>query len=632
MDFSVQSPGTRGLKFALVAALTLLTTDTLFAQSAGQSDVDALKTRMDQMQKQYEQRIDKMDQERTQDRQQISELQAEIKAVESKASSGSSILNTRLLTDANGTEASGKASAPMLDESFLKSLTRNFSFTVYARAGFQFNGSGGGGGFNFEVPDGSPGRFRLGNENDFYMELSWNQLHILGDSPDVADVSFRATTVLTNSITKKLFNTTLNTQAKDFDFGVEEAFAEMKNVFKNAPEITFWGGQRFYDRYTVDPNDWHWLDSSGFGVGAYNIHLGPGNLWIAWLGSEQDNLGLFTNPNQTNTVGNLFKQTIDIRYKDIDVGFGKLALILIGNYIKGAVTTPNGGSVVTPTNGFSGVFNPSNPTAFNGTATIMDRTSDAYGIGGGAIWQYNFGNNSFLQLGALFGWGATNFANDTQSDIQFSAPFSAATADVNSFLIKGPSAATNVRETAPGAFTVNGNPVQRQKTYLVMEEFQWNPTDRFSMDFWSYWLGSDNGFRTWGFNTQKNQVIPAPETSNLVGVGIRPVFWICDNFAIQGQAGYNYVSNVRGYSDTAALGRSGSFGIFTIAPTIKPRGGYSTRPEIRLFATYSLWSNSLKGTTTPVGEGGNTSTNGSVPPYNHSNQGWLLGSQMELWF
>ena len=144
--------------------------------------------------------------------------------------------------------------------------------------------------------------------------------------------------------------------------------------------------------------------------------------------------------------------------------------------------------------------------------------------------------------------------------------------------------------------------------------------------------GVDFRTRTWGFNTQKNQVIPAPETSNLFGVGIRPVFWIYDNFAIQVQAGYNYVSNVGGYSGTGALGRSGSFGIFTIAPTIKPRGGYYSRPEIRLFATYSIWSNSLKGTITPVGEGGNTSTNGSVPPYNHSNQGWLFGTQMELWF
>jgi maltoporin len=56
------------------------------------------------------------------------------------------------------------------------------------------------------------------------------------------------------------------------------------------------------------------------------------------------------------------------------------------------------------------------------------------------------------------------------------------------------------------------------------------------------------------------------------------------------------------------------------------------RPEIRLFATYALWSHSLIGTTTSIGEGGNTTTNGSVPSYNYSNQGWLFGSQVELWF
>src|ERR1700693_3733153 len=91
---------------------------------------------------------------------------------------------------------------------------------------------------------------------------------------------------------------------------------------------------------------------------------------------------------------------------------------------------------------------------------------------------------------------------------------------------------------------------------------------------------------------------------NLYGVGLRPVFWVLDNFAIQGQAGYNYVDNFRGYSGTNAFGRGGSIGVFTIAPTIKPKGGYFTRPEIRVFATYSIWSNSLRGSTTPIGEGG----------------------------
>ena len=120
MDSPLHLPGIRGLKFTLVAGLTLLTTDALFAQSAGQNDVDALKAQMNQMQKQYEQRIEAME--------------AKMKALESNANSGS-ILNTRVLTDADGKEAPGKAPAPMLDESFLKSLTRNFTFAMYVWRG-----------------------------------------------------------------------------------------------------------------------------------------------------------------------------------------------------------------------------------------------------------------------------------------------------------------------------------------------------------------------------------------------------------------------------------------------------------------------------------------------------------------
>jgi maltoporin len=72
----------------------------------------------------------------------------------------------------------------MLDESFLKSLTRNFTFSVYIRSGVGFNGNGGPQDFDFEIPDFGLGRFRLGNENDTYMELTWKQAHLLGDSPD----------------------------------------------------------------------------------------------------------------------------------------------------------------------------------------------------------------------------------------------------------------------------------------------------------------------------------------------------------------------------------------------------------------------------------------------------------------
>ena len=74
--------------------------------------------------------------------------------------------------------------------------------------------------------------------------------------------------------------------------------------------------------------------------------------------------------------------------------------------------------------------------------------------------------------------------------------------------------------------------------------------------------------------------------------GIRPIYWIYGPLAIQAQA-YNYLSNNR--KAGAGFGDGGSLGIITIAPTIKPRGGFFTRPELRAFATFSVWSNSHQG-------------------------------------
>ena len=89
-------------------------------------------------------------------------------------------------------------------------------------------------------------------------------------------------------------------------------------------------------------------------------------------------------------------------------------------------------------------------------------------------------------------------------------------------------------------------------------------------------------------------------TRNLYEAGIRPYIWITDNIAIQGQIYGGYIDNVRGFEASSnptinpgtlsptAFGRSGSMGVFTIAPTIKPRGGFFTRPELGVFATYSI--------------------------------------------
>jgi maltoporin len=476
-----------------------------------------------------------------------------------------------------------------------------------------FNGSGGAGTFNFEIPDNPGGRYRLGNENDFYMEPSFSQAHILGDSPDVADVSFRFTpNFFTGGVFHESFLTTNNSgNPHDFNIGMREAFVEMKNVIKSAPEVTFWAGQRFYDRYNTDPADWFWLDTSGFGIGAYNIHLGPGNLYIAWIGANHDSLDLVNDPSQLNSVGDQFEQTFDVRYKDIDIGFGKLSFVAIGNYIKGAQVTPNGGSLFTDING--------------DVAAITVRSSDAYGIGGGVIWQYDFGNKSYLRVFGLFGMGATNFSAENLGN---SIPNFQS--NVNNFLVHGQAGATNVRQTGEFSFQGSVNPYRDSQLFRAGFEFVWNVSPCFAFNLWGDWDHSNFGYQTLGTNAS-GAITTANATRNFYGIALRPVWWIADNIAIQGQAGVNYVDNVRGYSGTNAFGNSGTFGIFTIAPTIKPKGGYFTRPELRLFATYSIWSNSLKGTTTPTGEGGNFG--GSNPPYNgNTNQGWLLESQLEIWF
>ena len=600
-------PRLSGLKFTLVAGLALLTTDALFAQSAGQSDVDSLKTQMNQMQKQYEQRIEAME--------------AKMKALESNANSGS-ILNTRVLTDANGTEAPGKGPAPMLDESFLKSLTRNFTFNIYLRAGVGFNGSGGGQTFAFVVPDNYGGRFRLGNENDEYMELSFSQAHILGDSPDLMDISARITPNFGTNIVK---NTSPISSSNPSTFvGMREAYVEAKNVIKSAPEITFWGGQRFYDRYNIDSNDYFWLDTSGFGIGVYNIHAGPGTIWLAWLGGVVDNLNLQGTPtafNNQSHVGDLFKQTFDLRYKDIDIGFGKLSLVGLFNYMKGSSwqsTTQDG---------------------FGVNQTFINEVGDNWGAGGGAIWQYDFGNKSYLRVAGFYGYGATEFDNANESDPAFlttniqNANASAVSAKLRGF---NPSGVT----LHPGGLTVASvNPIRHSSEAEAIAEFIWNPTQCFSLGVWAVYNGSDRGFNQLG--VQQNNINSTATTTkfisgyrNIVGVGIRPVVWLADNLAIQGSFGYNYVSNVRAYAGTPAFGQSGNFGVFTIAPTIKPKGGYFTRPEIRLFATCAVWSNSLKGTQGASG-GGNNNTNFGVgqPPYNqNSTMGWVFGSQAEIWF
>ena len=614
---------------AKVAAAFLFTGSIALAQdnSSNNNDVSALKAQIESLQKQQQQYQDR-----------ITSMEAEMKSLESKADSGS-ILNTRILTDANGTEVSA---APTLDESFLKSLTRNFTFSAYIRAGFQFNGNGGGGNFSFELPNfPGEGRERLGNENDTYMELTWMQAHMLGDSPDVMDVSMTFTPAIRYVQNRASFDAQNNVtrSGNDFDFILRQAYLEAKNVFKAAPEITFWSGVRFYDRYNTDPEDYFWLDTSGYGAGVENIDLGIGQLNFAWLGglNAQD-----ISPG----IGSEFKQTFDARLKNIQLGPipGTIALVLIGNYEKGGTFTQDYDSA-------GNIVDLTNPL----------HTDSAWGIGGGLIYNVKFGpgggNNSFTAY-ALFGRGVTNFSSGSDLGSVQGAE--------NLFLFRHPgyTGEVNVGDALNHGFTYRAG----FQLYVALPWYHSEPAPAvagtskdgkgvaapapaaapalpwFSVAFFGDWEDSYSGFAFGGttgpgLGQGGNVVNPTePIVSKVVSghvhdvqFGTRPAFWVADNIALQGQFSGQYESNnnIAGYP---GFGKSGWLGVFDVGPVIKPKGGYYTKPEIRFFATYAIWSDSLKGMTTPIEEGSGGG-GGFAAPYNgNTNHGWLFGTQVEWFF
>jgi maltoporin len=283
--------------------------------------------------------------------------------------------------------------------------------------------------------------------------------------------------------------------------------------------------------------------------------------------------------------------------KDIQLGgFGKLMLVFDAAYEKGTTFTKGYDSE-------GNVINLRNPVSFG----------DAWGVGGGAVYQYDFCNKSFLQLWALFGRGAANFSTGTD--------IGAVTSAESNFLTLHPAAA--------GQKINAGDPINNQMKFRAGGQFVWNPTTWFSMCLWGFWNLDNRGEQIVGTDANGHTKIVSGNR-NLVEYGIRPILWVADNIAIQGQAWGGWEDNNRNGSGTKSFGRGGNIGVFTIAPTIKPKGGYFTRPELRVFATYAVWSDSFKNSA-----GDNATIFGtSVGPYvnNHSNDGWLFGTQVEWYF
>jgi maltoporin len=578
-------PRARGLLLGLVAGATCLGVSALSAQTSD-ADIAQLKAQMAQMQHDYETRL--------------AAMEGQMKSMEAQVALSGSIAQSRTLTGPDGKEISlkgGPVVVPALD-----TFTRNFKWHGYVRLGTGFTANGVGQTFSFQTPDIGHGRFRLGNENDLYMEVGPILDHMLGDDPDVMDVKFKMTFQILSGVDKEAG---LNLSSDGFNIGLIEAYMELKNVIKSAPEVTFWGGERFYDRYNIDSQDYFFLNTSAIGAGVYNIDLGIGSLAFAYFGSIRGGNGDFTfggndAPDNFSTfdlrvdggTGNFYKHTLDLRLGDIDFLWGKLKLVLLGGYQKG------GDFDVTDSNG-----------------TIRrGHVPNSWGVGGGVVQQWDlppsWGKLSFVQAALLYGAGLTNFDPSFVDLPKLNNALNSAIAQ---------------DDVDPGdtGDRQNVNPYNNSQRARANIYWVWNPTDNFSMGTWATYQFDDQGYTSEQANGDGSFSSTSP-FAHLFTAGIRPVYWFWGPFAIQAQLGYSYLSNNRvtgdaGSGAAAAFGNSGSMGIFTIAPTIKPRGGFFTRPELRAFATVAVWSDSLKGS---IG----------TPAYANKNYGFIFGVQLESWW
>ena len=179
------------------------------------------------------------------------------------------------------------------------------------------------------------------------------------------------------------------------------------------------------------------------------------------LGSQFSNHGNFNEFDlQVNGgQGNFYRHTMDVRLGDINFLYGKLKLVLLGSYMKG------------------GNFTTTRPTS-----PKDGHVENSGGVGGGIVQQWDLpkiGPLSYLQVGALYGWGLVDFDPSSPNLGKLGGSY-------NSALVNDGNAPNGTFESVD---PYNNSQRARANAYFV-----WNPTANFSMGVWATYQFDDQGF------------------------------------------------------------------------------------------------------------------------------------------
>ena len=194
----------------------------------------------------------------------------------------------------------------------LTALAKIFEFHGYQRAGFGVNSKGGQQGA-FKLP-GARAKYRLGNEAEMYGEWELDANWI---NPDHDGAWFK-TAFMFALVTGR--NGSFDAVPTG-NTGVRQAYVEAGKLIDSQPDLTFWGGQRYYRRRDIHINDFFYQNTSSFGGGFYDLDVGFGKLAIAYLGGSSD-AAVFD-------LGKLTRSLVDIRLYGIPIGSHTLEFWLL---------------------------------------------------------------------------------------------------------------------------------------------------------------------------------------------------------------------------------------------------------------------------------------------------------------
>ena len=209
----------------------------------------------------------------------------------------------------------------------LQEQVQSFEFHGYFRSGYGLNGDGGQQ-VAFQAP-GADAKYRLGNEAETYGEFIFVNNWVNPDHNN--DKAWMRTEVMLEA------NTTNSASYANFpgsigndQFRLREAFVQGGHIFESQPDAKFWAGERYYRRQHIEIDDFYPLDMSGYGAGFEDLHVGVGQLAVAFLAAAR--------PDVVTQNGNYAKSSIDVRLYDMKAPFGRLAFWFDYANAKGGTT------------------------------------------------------------------------------------------------------------------------------------------------------------------------------------------------------------------------------------------------------------------------------------------------------